>query len=364
VPSSNEALADLLADRRSLHLRRPWGTDVQRLHLITTEVRTRDGRVGHGFSWTPSVGAAAILALLQEDCRSFVRGRPASPEAMWDQLWWHLHEAGSGGITTLALAGVDLALWDLAGQDRSLPLVSLLGRRRDFVPTYGSGVNLHYSLVELTEQARRWVEAGHHAVKVKVGKEDLAEDVERVATVREVIGPHRKLMIDANQRWDLPRARRAIAALARFDLHWVEEPLLSDDLAAHAELRRLIDVPIAIGENLRTVHEFRSALVERACDFIQPNVVRVGGITPFLRIAGLARAHGVPVYPHLLPEISGQLALCLPEETMVEDVEDSSFAALGVLTVPNGIDLSGARFRADTASGHGLRFVPKEEEEK
>lgn len=364
MPSSNEAVADLAADRRSLPLRRPWGTGVRRLHLITTEVRTGDGRVGHGFSWTPSVGAAAILALLQEDCRGFVRGRPTSPEAMWDQLWWHLHEAGSGGITTMALAGVDLALWDLAARDRSLPLVSLLGRRRDVVPTYGSGVNLHYSLDELAEQVRRWVEAGHWAVKVKVGKEDLAEDVERVAAVREIIGPRRRLMIDANQRWDLPRARRAIGALARFDLHWVEEPLLSDDLAAHAELRRLVDVPIAIGENLHTVHQFRTALIERACDFIQPNVVRVGGITPFLRISGLARSHGVPVYPHLLPEISGQLALCLPEETMVEDVEDSSFAALGALTVPNGIDLSGARFRADTVPGHGLRFVHREEEEK
>ena len=153
---------------------------------------------------------------------------------------------------------------------------------------------------------------GYPAVKIKVGRPDLREDVERVAAVREVIGPDTLLMVDANQRWDLYRARRAADALAPYGLHWLEEPLPADDVAAHVELRRSAHVPIAVGENVYTVYGFRDLLTAGACDVVQPNVVRVGGITPFLRIAELARTFDVPVYPHLLPDLSGQLALSLP----------------------------------------------------
>jgi len=205
---------------------------------------------------------------------------------VWDRLWAHLREAGAGGVTTIALAGVDLALWDLHCGERSL--ADVLGRRRAAVPVYGSGVNRHYTLEELVAQARRWKAAGYPAVKIKVGLPDLREDVERVAAVREVIGPDVALMVDANQRWDLLRARRAIEALAPYGLHWVEEPLPADDVAAHVELRRSVDVPIAVGENVHTGYGFRDLLAAGACDVVQPNVVRVGGITPFLRIAELA----------------------------------------------------------------------------
>jgi L-alanine-DL-glutamate epimerase-like enolase superfamily enzyme len=114
----------------------------------------------------------------------------------------------------------------------------------------------------------------------------------------------------------------------------VEEPLPADDLAAHVELRRATGVPIAVGENVYTAYGFRDLLAAGACDVVQPNAVRVGGITPFLRIAELARTYSVPVYPHLLPELSGQLALALPLPCMVEEVEDASLAALGLLAEP------------------------------
>src|SRR3954452_12786069 len=131
-------------------------------------------------------------------------------------------------------------------------------------------------------------------------------------------------MVDANQRWDLLRARRAVDALSRYDLAWVEEPLLSDDLRAHAELRRVCGVPIALGENLATEFQFREAALLGACDVAQPNVVRVGGITPFLRIAVLPRTHGLTLAPHLLPALPGLRAVCLPQECDVEIVEDAS----------------------------------------
>jgi L-alanine-DL-glutamate epimerase-like enolase superfamily enzyme len=350
-------LADLRVRAQRLALPRPWGPDVTHLHVLATEVETTAGDVGTGFSWTPRVGARAVEALLRHDVPAAVLGGPVQPEVVWDRLWRSLHEGGGGGLTTIAMAGVDIALWDLRARTAGVSLVDLLGRRRDRVAVYGSGVNRHYPFEELRAQAQRWVDAGYDAVKIKVGGRDVAQDVERVAMVRQVIGPERRLMIDANQLWDLATARRAVARMSPYDLHWVEEPLLADDLRAHARLRALVDVPIAIGENLYTVYQFREALRLEACDIVQPNVVRVGGITPFLRIAALARTGGAQVAPHLLPELSGQLALCLPDPTAVEDVEDATFAHLGALRGPSGVHIERGWLRADTGPGHGLRFA-------
>jgi len=330
---------------------------VRHNHLVVVELQDSEGATGTGFSWTPQIGARAIHALLSDECAAVVGG-PVEPEVVWDRLWQHLHEGGGGGITTMALAGIDIALWDLRGKVLGRSLVDLLGRRREVVPVYGSGVNRHSSQDELEEQAQRWVAAGYGAVKIKIGRPELDDDLERVAAVRQIIGDHRLLMVDANQRWDLPTARRAARALERYQPYWLEEPLLADDLRAYSDLRRTTAIPIALGENLYTAYQFREALQLGACDIVQPNVVRVGGITPFLRIAESCRTAGAAVAPHLLPDLSGQLALCLPEPTVVEEVEDASFAALGVLAEPSGVTIADGELRAVTGPGHGLVFAP------
>ncbi|MCU1528188.1 MAG: racemase [Frondihabitans sp.] len=351
-------ITDLVATLHTAPLVRPWGEAVREMHVIEVVVRCDDGSSGTGFSWTPTIGPKAVVALLRHDIRDFVIGRPAEAAPLWDDLWHHLHEAGSGGLTTIAMAGVDLALWDRDASQRGLPLVDHLGRRHDSAPVYGSGVNLHYSLDELVAQAERWVAAGCTGVKVKVGKPELGEDVDRIAAVRDVLGPDRHLMIDANQRWDLTTARRAVAALERFDLDWIEEPLLADETAAFAELRRSIDVPVALGENCHTIYRFRDLIDAGAVDVVQPNIVRVGGITPFLAIAELARTHSLEVAPHLLPELSGQLALTLPGRSWVEDVEDASFDRLGLLSEPTGVTIADGLLRVGGGSpGLGLHFT-------
>lgn len=355
--SEGATIASLEARLHSVPLSRPWGADVREMHVIVVRVHASDGRIGTGFSWTPTIGPTAVLALLENDIRRWLIGRSLSPEAVWDELWKHLHEAGSGGLTTIAMAGVDLALHDLAAKTAELPLVEHLGREHDAVPVYGSGVNLHYPLDELVQQVQRWVDGGYRAVKVKVGKADLAEDVDRVAAVRETLGPDRGLMIDANQRWDLATTQRAVAALEGFGLDWLEEPLRADDTPGYARLRASVGVPIALGENAHTVHRFRDLIDAGACDVLQPNIVRVGGITPFLRIVELARANGIPVAPHLLPELSGQLALTLPETTCVEDVEDASFAQLGLLEHASGVVIRDGKLTAATGPGLGLDFL-------
>ncbi|GAA0928620.1 mandelate racemase/muconate lactonizing enzyme family protein [Nonomuraea longicatena] len=354
--TSKPVIADLVVTPLRVPLPRPWGPDVPDNHVLRVDLRLSDGRVGTGLSWTPQIGAQAVRALLAHDVRDFVVGRDPHPEVLWDLLWRHLREAGGGGLTTIAMAGVDLALWDL--RCGTAPLPDVLGRRRESVPVYGSGVNLHYAFDDLVAQARRWRRAGYPGVKVKVGKPSLAEDVRRVAAVREVIGPDTLLMVDANQRWDLPRARRAVAALAEFGLYWVEEPLPADDVEAHVRLRECVDVPIAVGESAYTLHDFRRLLASGACDVVQPNVVRVGGITPLMRIAELARGYDVPTFPHLLPELSGQVALSLPLPCMVEEVEDASFAALGVVAAPYPIAIADGRLTATGTPGLGLTWPP------
>jgi L-alanine-DL-glutamate epimerase-like enolase superfamily enzyme len=346
-------------------LTRPWASEVTSVGVIATHVVRTDGAEGWGFSWTPQIGAEAALALLAHDIAAFAVGRDADPGAQWQALWEHLHEAGGGGISTIAQAGLDLALWDAEARAHGTSLVDLLGAQRETVRAYGSGVNLHYTEDELVAQVRRWVAAGFEAVKVKVGKPDVAEDLDRMRAVRDVLGPDRALMIDANQRWDLDRATTALDLLAEVAPVWIEEPLRADDLRGHIELSKRLGassgIPIAVGENLHTVFRFDDFLRSGAAQIVQPNIVRVGGITPFLRIAAVAAEYGAALHPHLLPELSGQLALCLRPvdgvaETMVEDVEDAGFGALGALRDPAPVVIRDGVLTEEPHDGVGLRF--------
>ncbi|WP_426764112.1 mandelate racemase/muconate lactonizing enzyme family protein [Pseudarthrobacter sp. 1G09] len=337
-------------------LRRHWGAEAPENHVIATEIHTDDGGAGLGFSWTPTIGPQAVKALLDYDIAPFVTGLPANPETVWDAVWKRLHEAGGGGLTTIAMAGLDLALWDLQARNAGTSVTGLIGQRQESAEVYGSGVNLHYTLDELVAQTERWVAAGHQAVKIKVGKPDLREDAERVAAVRSVLGPDRRLMIDANQRWELPTTFRALEVLSEYGLDWLEEPLRADDLWAYRRLRKHSPVPIALGENLHTIYRFRDFIEAEAVDIIQPNIIRVGGITPFRRIVELARTNSIKVMPHLLPELSGQLALTLAEPTLVEDVEEASFEQLGILDGPSPVRFSNSRVTLADRPGLGFRF--------
>ena len=199
---------------------------------------------------------------------------------------------------------------------------------------------------------------GYAGAKIKVGSPDLERDLERVSAVREVLGPHRWLAVDANQRWDVPAAERGVRALERFDLHWIEEPVRADDLAAYRYLRTKINTPLACGENIHTVYRYREFLASDAIDIVQPNIVRVGGLTPFLRIADLARMANRTLAPHLLPDLSAQLAFTLPEAVWVEEVEDAGLEQLGFVEGPTPVLRAGAELElAGDVRGLGLDFI-------
>lgn len=339
---------------------RPWVPDAPQMHLVVVEVVDDEGGVGTGFSWTPTIGASAVAALLADDIRAFAVGAPSDPRELWPALWEHLHEAGSSGVTTIAMAGLDLALWDLRSRRAGEALGEAIGRQRTGPSTaYGSGVNLHYSDSDLGEQIDRWVAAGFDAIKIKVGSPSIERDIRRVALARRRLGPDRSLMVDANQRWSAAQAVAAVERLAEFDLAWVEEPVRADDLDAAAEVAdavRPLGVRVAMGENLGTVHRFREAISRGAADVLQPNVIRVGGITPWLRIVDEIVGAGLTPAPHLLPDVSGQLAQVTPVPVLVEDVEDAGFDALGVLSAPSPVRIRAGSATVDAHEGLGLAF--------
>jgi len=208
-----------------------------------------------------------------------------------------LRESG-GGISTLAMAAIDIGLWDREARIAGLSLTDLIGRQRETTAVYGSGVNRHLALDELSEQVHRWVEAGHTAVKIKVGQPSLDEDVERVATVRRIIGPHRLLMIDANQLWDLPTARRAARVLSPFDIFWLEEPLRPDDYDGYRKLAEATEVRIAAGEEESSRLAYLELMDRGRIDVVQVDLTRCGGFTEAMKIAALAWDRGLPVANH------------------------------------------------------------------
>ena len=161
-------------------------------------------------------------------------------------------------------------------------------------------------------------------------------------------------MVDANQGWDIGHAARAIDALAPLAPHWIEEPLLADDIEGHARLRRLVPSPLAIGENVYTLQQFNQYLAQGACDFVQADVVRVGGITPYLEIAALARAWGAPLAPHFMMELSGQLLCCLPNAHILENIDGGSLSDLRALAEP--LRIVDGWFTPPDVPGHGIRF--------
>lgn len=331
------AIADVRVALFRVPLREPW---VSAAHAIThhehmlVDIELENGLVGTGWSTTMGTGGIAVAALANSYLAPICVGRDAfDHQALWAQLWRRCHQPGSGGIGALAVAGFDLALWDLRGRLAGLPARKLLGGAADSLPVYASGVNLHLSEAALVEQTRRFLDAGNLLFKIKVGREDPAEDVSRVAAVRAVIG-NRPLMLDANQRYKPGEALRRIDMLKRFDPVWIEEPMLSDDADSHARLAAQTRVPIALGEELSTRYEFWRYVSAGAVAYLQPNVLKVGGISEWLKIAHLGMAANLTIAPHGALEVSSIVAPSIPGCYPVENIDGGAFSDQGILEEP------------------------------
>lgn len=338
-------------------LKGPWTDSIHHttaIEIVVVDVTTNTGLVGTGFTHTTVAGGQAVRTLIERGLTPFVVGQAVAPRALWHRCWKHLHDLGGGGLTTIALAALDIALWDLLAKEVGKPLTALLGGpAHDRVLVYASGMNLGKPLDALLEQVRGWTAAGFKALKIKVGKPEIEEDVERLAKVRAAVG-RLPVMVDANQIWDIGKAMRAINAFEPYAPMWVEEPLLCDDIDGHARLRRSVRCPIAVGENIYTLEQFNQLLARGACDFVQADLARVGGITPFLDIAALTRAWNVPLAPHYMTELAGQVLCCVPNPCILENIDGGSLTELKALAEP--MPLVDGFFRPPTQPGHGLVF--------
>src|SRR3569623_634195 len=231
---------------------------IEAFELITCRVRDADGAEGVGYTYTVGRNGGAIADILKREIPALIDGREADDtEAIWHQVWWGLHYGGRGGPTVLALSALDIALWDLKAQRLQQPLWKLLGGHAPRVRCYAGGIDLQLPLDQLLQQTDANLERGFRAIKMKVGRERLAEDVERVAAMRRHLGDGFPLMVDANMKWSADQAIRAARAFQPHDLTWLEEPLIPDDVAGYARVVREAGVPIAAGENLRTPWEFK-----------------------------------------------------------------------------------------------------------
>ncbi|MGO1236280.1 MAG: L-talarate/galactarate dehydratase [Microbacterium gubbeenense] len=287
--------------------------------FLIAEIETAQGFSGHGFSYSKRGGGPAQYAHAKEVAGAAIGEDPNDIEKLYTKLLWAGASVGRSGVATQALAAIDIALYDLKAKRAGLPLSKLLGSHRDSVRTYNtSGGFLNASLDEVRDRATQSIEEGIGGIKIKVGLPDSAEDLRRVRAVRDHIGDAMPLMVDANQQWDRATALRMGRRFEDLELVWIEEPLDAYDAEGHADLARSLDTPIATGEMLASVAEHERLIEARACDIMQPDAPRVGGITQFLRLMTLADRAGLDLAPHFAMEIHLHLAACYPREPWVE----------------------------------------------
>jgi L-alanine-DL-glutamate epimerase-like enolase superfamily enzyme len=293
--------------------------EMRAFELNTVRIRDADGAEGVGYTFTVGRNGAAIDTILARELPEIMDGEEADEiERLWHKAWWALHYGGRGGPTVLALSAFDMALWDLKAKRANLPLWKALGGFDPRVPCYAGGIDLDLPLDKLLRQTDDNLGKGFRAIKMKVGRANLFEDVERVRAMRGHLGEGFPLMVDANMKWSVDGAIRAARALQPFDLTWLEEPTIPDDPAGHARIVREGGLPIAAGENLRTLWEFKLYVAGGGVTYPEPDVTNCGGVTPFMKIAHLAEAFNLPVTSHGAHDVTVHLLAACPNRSYLE----------------------------------------------
>ncbi len=287
--------------------------------LLTIRVRDADGAEGVGYTYTVGRNGGAVHDVLRREIPDIVRGADADRiEQLWHKVWWALHYGGRGGPSVLAQSAFDIALWDLKARRAGLPLWRLLGGFDPAVPCYAGGIDLDLPLDALLAQTDANLGRGFRAIKMKVGRPRLREDVERVAAMRAQLGEDVPLMVDANMRWTADIAIAAARAFRPYTPAWLEEPVPPDDVAGHVRVVREGGLPVASGENLRSLWEFRALIEAGGVTFPEPDVTNCGGVTAFMKVAHLAEAFGLPVTSHGAHDVTVHLLAAVPNRSFLE----------------------------------------------
>ena len=309
-------LATPISDAKVLTGRQKAMTEIV---MLFAEIQTADGHEGLGLSYSKRAGGPGQFAHAKEVAPALLGEDPSDIGRLWTKLAWAGASVGRSGLATQAIGAFDVALYDLKARRAGLSLAKLLGAYRDSVKCYNtSGGFLHTPLEQLLVNAQASIARGIGGIKLKVGQPDRALDLERVAAVRKQLGDDVPLMVNANQQWDRPTAQRLCRAFEELELVWIEEPLDAYDHEGHAALAAAFDTPIATGEMLTSAAEHGELIRHRAADCLMPDAPRVGGITPFLKIAAQAEAAGLMLAPHFAMELHVHLAAAYPTEPWVE----------------------------------------------
>ncbi|MHC4993823.1 MAG: mandelate racemase/muconate lactonizing enzyme family protein [Planctomycetota bacterium] len=288
--------------------------------LVVVKIATDEGATGMGYTYSVGqVGGTAIHALIRDNLAPLLIGQdPRRIEALWQKLWWAVHYVGRGGIAVFGISAIDIALWDLKGRVADEPLWRLLGGFSNKAEAYGGGIDFDLSIDELLAQTRGFLDAGLNAVKIKIGRDDIAEDAERIAAVRAFLGPDRKLMVDVNMKWNVERALRAVRLFEPYDLYWIEEPIIPDDVAGHRRIETEGPIAVATGENLHSIYEFRRMIEEGGVSFPDADISNLGGVSAFLKVAHLAEASNRKLTTHGVQELHVSCLAAIPNASLLE----------------------------------------------
>jgi L-alanine-DL-glutamate epimerase-like enolase superfamily enzyme len=304
----------------------------------------------------------ALRAAVEDFGELTVGEDPLRAEAIMAKLRTAAAPCGPGGIVTLALAAIDIALWDIRGKAAGVPLARLLGGLRERVPAYASGALMRTSrLADVERAASALVEKGFHQMKTQMAVDGLtpAQEIERIRVIRGVVGADVALMVDINQRWGVHEAISIGARIEDLGLAWLEDPTSAIDHQGLAEIASALTTPVCAGEYLYGIEPHRQSLAHRSVDIVMIDVLRAGGITGWMKIAAMAEAFNRPVVSHLLPEIQVHTIAAAPNGMTVEFMpwtlrlfEDPPLPVKGEMTVPKGAGL-GLRFAPDLFEKYG-----------
>jgi mandelate racemase len=289
--------------------------------LLLIDLETAEGVTGRSYLWCYFPAAIASITAILEEVERVVKGERLAPADLWRKLAERFALIGVQGIVRMAMAGFDVAAWDALAIAAGLPLATFLGSEPRRIPAYNScGLGLMAS-DQLADEAEKLAGGGFRAVKLRLGYPTLAEDLAALRAVKKRLGAKIAVMVDYNQALSLAQALERGRALDHEGVYWLEEPIRHDDYAGNAELARVLETPIQIGENFSESSAMATALAAGAADYVMPDLERIGGVTGWLRATALAATHRIEMSSHLFPEVSAHLLAATPTCHFLEYVD-------------------------------------------